>query len=164
MSTPLQKISDLEAQVASLTKERDAALAAKDGSSTLTADLARVNADLVTANSALAAEKAEHGKAKVALAEVEAKFNTEKAAHDLLKKDFESKVVTAASLEAAKIVAGQHIPPVNSKVNTDPTKTEPVQGKRDPNAAKPSEQQLSTNAIEGFSEYWKGALGKINGK
>ena len=164
MSTPVQKISDLEAQVASLTKERDAALAAKDGSATLTADLARVNAELVTANSALAAEKTEHGKVKVALAEAEAKYNTEKAAHDLLQKDFESKVVTAASVEAAKIVAGQNIPPVGSKVNNDPTKTEPTPGRRDPNAAKPSEQQLSTNAIEGFSDYWKGVLGKMNGK
>ena len=121
-NTPVQKISELEAKLTQVTTERDALVIERDQFKAAAEAAPKVDDKMVAE---LANEKTEHGKVQVALAEANKKVGTLEAEVKALKEDFDTKVTKAASEKAAQIAASQHIPPVQSKVNTDQAKTEP---------------------------------------
>lgn len=118
--TPLQRAEAAEAELANL---KPAHQNAQSALITANETIAALTGERDAAKADLAKEIALHGDAKVRLAGVEAELKQSKAAHELLTANFESELVKRASLEAAKIVAAQGVPPVATKTNDKPADT-----------------------------------------
>lgn len=102
------RLTELEVSVTQLTQNVTDA-------NTKVAQYSTQVAELTSKVAALGADKAK----------LEADLATEKAAHEAVKQDFETKVTVAASAKAAEIAASQGIPPVKTETVEQPVVTEP---------------------------------------
>ena len=96
--TPVERVAELETQLA---KANELLGTATQGLADSAAKFQKSETDLTARTDELLAERRAHSETKLAHQKAESDFTTEKAAHDALKADFQSKV----QVEAAKIAA-----------------------------------------------------------
>jgi cell division septum initiation protein DivIVA len=125
--TPVQRVEELETEISSLKEQVTKVTGERDKSQ---ADFKAAVDTHATAATNLASTITELTAAKVKLAEVTGRADLAENNLAALMKDFDGKVLEAASKETAKIVAAQGLTkPVGTEVNTDQSKTNPKDGK-----------------------------------
>lgn len=145
--TPVDKLAEAEKNILDLTGKLQTAEASV---ADLTGKLAKANTDLTDANTKLAEANRLLAEANVKVTKAEGDLKVEVEAHNLLKADFDKKVVAAASAKASEVTAGIAAGPVDTKV-----------------AAKPGEGVKTERPKDYLSALAAGAkvdLEKINGK